>query len=71
MDVQNKSTKVQVVYQLSREGKLEHPHMIEVPILSIQEGLRLKGTQMSLVSQYLWRLLAVLHDFRHKLQANP
>lgn len=34
---------VQVLYQLSWEGKLEHPHMITVQYPSNQDGLRLRG----------------------------
>ena len=34
--------KVSVVYYLSRNGQLEHPHYIEVP-LSIPQGLYLRG----------------------------
>lgn len=35
--------KVSVVYYLSRNGQLEHPHFMEVPLTSPQ-GLYLKGT---------------------------
>jgi len=35
--------KVSVVYYLSRNGHLEHPHFMEVP-LSSPHGLYLKGT---------------------------
>lgn len=36
--------KAAVVYYLSRNGQLEHPHFIEVPLLSPQ-GLYLRGNQ--------------------------
>lgn len=39
--------KVQVVYYLSRNGQLEHPHYIEVTHLAHQH-LRLKGVNFSL-----------------------
>lgn len=36
--------KVAVVYYLSRNGHLQHPHLMQVP-LSSNAGLYLKGTQ--------------------------
>lgn len=36
------SKKVQVVYYLSRNGLLEHPHYVEITLLA-NEPLRLKG----------------------------
>ncbi|CAK9867114.1 unnamed protein product [Sphagnum jensenii] len=45
------TTKVQVVYQLCREGKLEHPHMIDVEYPTHQNGLRLRGTHISPLQQ--------------------
>jgi len=39
------SRKVQVVYYLSRNGLLEHPHFMEVTLLPNQP-LRLKGTRI-------------------------
>lgn len=33
----------QVLYQLSWNGKLEHPHIIDVEYASDQGGLRLRG----------------------------
>lgn len=36
--------KVPVVYYLTRNGQLEHPHFMEVP-LSSPDGLYLRGTQ--------------------------
>lgn len=38
----NNDQKVPVVYYLSRNGQLEHPHFLEVP-LSSPQGLFLKG----------------------------
>ena len=38
----NTERKVAVVYYLSRNGQLEHPHFMEVP-LSSNDGLYLKG----------------------------
>jgi len=38
---------VQVLYQLSWEGKLDHPHMITVQYPSNQDGLRLRGKSSS------------------------
>lgn len=35
--------KVPVIYYLSRNGQLEHPHLMEVPISSLQGVLCLKG----------------------------
>lgn len=35
--------KVSVIYYLSRNGQLEHPHLMEVPICSPQGTLCLKG----------------------------
>lgn len=40
------SSSVQVLYQLSWDGKLEHPHMIEVHYPPNQGGLRLRGLCM-------------------------
>lgn len=34
---------VHVIYYLSRNGQLEHPHFIEVPLSSSDDGLYLKG----------------------------
>ncbi|CAM6013179.1 unnamed protein product [Sphagnum balticum] len=42
------TTKVQVVYQLCREGKLEHPHMIDVEYPTHQNGLRLRDVKKRL-----------------------
>ncbi|KAH9534556.1 hypothetical protein CY35_17G011500 [Sphagnum magellanicum] len=42
------TTKVQVVYQLCREGKLEHPHMIDVQYPTHQNGLRLRDVKKRL-----------------------
>jgi hypothetical protein len=42
------TTKVQVVYQLCREGKLEHPHMIDVEYPTQQNGLRLRDVKKRL-----------------------
>lgn len=38
--------RVSVVYYLSRNGQLEHPHFIEVP-LSSSDGLFLRGNDYS------------------------
>jgi hypothetical protein len=38
--------RVAVVYYLSRNGHLEHPHFMEVPLAS-PEGLYLRGTYMA------------------------
>lgn len=38
------SSKVPVVYYLSRNGQLQHPHFIEVPLSSSSSGLYLRGT---------------------------
>lgn len=38
----HKLSKVPVVYYLSRNGQLEHPHFMEVP-LSSRDGLYLRG----------------------------
>lgn len=37
-------TKVAVVYYLSRNGQLDHPHFMEVTVSSPQDGLCLRGT---------------------------
>ena len=37
-------TKVAVVYYLSRNGQLDHPHFMEVALSSPQDGLCLRGT---------------------------
>lgn len=51
---------VQVLYQLSWEGKLEHPHMITVQYPSNQDGLRLRGKFPSSMLVY------TLHKFRNR-----
>lgn len=38
------SNKVPVVYYLSRNGQLQHPHFIEVPMPSSSTALYLRGT---------------------------
>ncbi|XP_060174557.1 protein SOSEKI 5-like [Lycium barbarum] len=38
----NKLNKVPVVYYLSRNGQLEHPHFMEVPLISSPDGLYLR-----------------------------
>lgn len=40
----NKHRKVPVVYYLSRNGQLEHPHFMEVPLSS--DGLYLSGKKL-------------------------
>ena len=48
--------KVSVVYYLSRNGQLEHPHFIEVPLFS-SEGLFLRGSADSRISLFLLHFL--------------
>lgn len=43
MAFEEEFSNVQVLYQLSWEGKMEHPHMITVQYPSHQDGLRLRG----------------------------
>lgn len=43
--------KVAVVYYLSQNGLLEHPHFIEVP-LSSPEGLYLRGKNYDLSAEF-------------------
>ena len=40
--------KVAVVYYLCRNRHLEHPHFIEVPLASPEEGLHLRGQSSDL-----------------------
>jgi hypothetical protein len=42
------SRKVPVVYYLSRNGQLEHPHFMEVPLSSNDGGLYLRGKKKPL-----------------------
>lgn len=44
----HKPKRVPVVYYLSRNGQLEHPHFMEVP-LSSPDGLYLRGKNYSFV----------------------
>lgn len=44
--------KVPVVYYLSRNGQLEHPHFMDVP-LSSPEGLYLRGTSLPFLTSFL------------------
>ena len=37
-------SKVPVVYYLSRNGQLDHPHFMAVPFFLPQDGLRLRDT---------------------------
>lgn len=43
--------KVPVVYYLTRNGQLEHPHFMEVTLSSPDEGLYLRGTHTYLICQ--------------------
>jgi hypothetical protein len=44
-------TKVAVVYYLSRNGQLDHPHFMEVALSSPQDGLCLRGMYLSPTAQ--------------------
>lgn len=48
----NRPRRVAVVYYLSRNGNLEHPHFIEVP-LSSSDGLYLRGEWKKKISSCL------------------
>ncbi|KAK6935917.1 Protein SOSEKI [Dillenia turbinata] len=42
--------KVSVVYYLSRNGQLEHPHFLEVPLSPSSDGLYLRGNFCQLLN---------------------
>lgn len=46
----NKAIKsVPVIYYISRNGQLEHPHFIEVPLSFSDEGLYLRGSSIKYI----------------------
>jgi hypothetical protein len=47
-------TKVAVVYYLSRNGQLDHPHFMEVALSSPQDGLCLRGTYLPAILPLPW-----------------
>ena len=65
--------RVPVVYYLSRNGHLEHPHFMEVP-LSSSEGLYLRGSKsfspMAFISDFLPSLLLCFFFFYFCLFGN-
>lgn len=55
--------KVPVVYYLTRNGQLEHPHFMEVP-LSSPDGLYLRGTHFGKIIYFVskisrWNLVKI------------
>ncbi|KAG0612969.1 hypothetical protein M758_6G066500 [Ceratodon purpureus] len=58
---------VQVLYQLSWEGKLEHPHMITVQYPSGQDGLLLRDVKKRLTAL---RGLGISHSFSWSYKRN-
>jgi hypothetical protein len=50
-------TKVAVVYYLSRNGQLDHPHFMEVALSSPHDGLCLRGTIYSPLALVVWSAL--------------
>ena len=59
--------KVPVIYYLSRNGQLEHPHFMDVP-LSSPEGLFLKGNIYISILHFLNLLSVFLFGRREKMK---